>query len=436
MGVMTTSGLRTSSPQLEIVVHSSENTKPETLTQDGRPTKLGSQIGSSQPRTDVDRFLWENALDQLRPFLKRITYTFIITVLLPGVPDGRISIYLEVPPPSIYKDIRSKAEQSLQNHIRTAFPHEPSDKELLFRNGTAIIDSVGGKSAHELSSQSDWDAICAIAKLLSDSTGSIYIGISHDYVALRNRTEIGKTFAKTKRDEICKMMFKAINNQKYIRRSDIVLIASRDTIRKAVDEDTPPGMNSAGEEDFILSIYNNVRTLFTMCIHAELSMGCSKTLLDRGRNDSTYPFQDDYICHDACEGNYSNMLKWQGSLSAAVFFQKGQHQDLDYGVVVPFHYCPNTKDEESILQEDETTSDKEKARCGTGSFSEVFRITIDQDHHQLATDRTIPFAVKEFRDRPDRRGKDFARELAVLQKLLRHPHPYIVSEFRSAMNTA
>lgn len=323
---------------------------------------------------------------------QKVTYSLDLTFLRPDSPSLRIVALL---PPFPYDDIGKFAEQFMTRHVQDTCPHELVDKELLFRTGTATIDTIGDKESYDLSMKSDWD-LQLINK--PNNIGPIHVEIHRDYIALRNCAETNKTFASTKRDEIASLKCKAANKLKYFPRIDIELIACRGTIEKVVAEDSTSAMNSAEKEEFANTIYQNAQILFASCVRAQLRMECLKLLLDRGWNDAKLrltPLEEGHLCHKACASNFDNLLEWQKSFRVAEFLVVGEHQDLDTEQVIPLQYCPSTAEEGSILQEEPTSrspvvqvqaysSDKEKARCGSGSFSEVFRIRMDPSHHRLA----------------------------------------------------
>ncbi|KAL9030594.1 MAG: hypothetical protein Q9196_001300 [Gyalolechia fulgens] len=383
----------------------------------------GTHARSASPLQDVE----------LR---QRIIYTLHLTFRRRGSPSLTIS---KVPPRTAYEGIGEYAQEMITRHVQDTWAHELVNKELHFRTGTACVDPFGAKEIHDLSPEGDWDP-----QLINEpnNTGPIPIDIYRDYIALRNCADTGKTFASTKRGEINSLKCKAgSRNISFFPRIDMRLIASLDTIEKVVGEDPPSAVNSAEREAFVNAIYRSARILFALFVHAQLRMQCLKTLLDYGWNDANFrvkALEEKNQCHEACEWNFGNLLAWQKGFRAAEFFKIGQHQDLDLEQVVPFEYCPYTAEERSIFQENPTSgnhmlqvqahsSDKEKARCGLGSFSEVFRIRMDPSHHKLTIDTDAPFAVKEFKDGPNRRKRDFERELKVLERLQRYAHAHIVT---------
>ncbi|KAL8754987.1 MAG: hypothetical protein Q9184_004937, partial [Pyrenodesmia sp. 2 TL-2023] len=383
--------------------------------------------------------------------LGSITYTLKVSYLRFNPPGKAIHISNPLVAPGEFKDIEDEAARFIRHHLERTCAQELSGKDLLLRNGRATFDCPQGKKTHDLLSPSDWDIIRAdVARhcgpralpLNSDINDvNIHVDISCDFITLRNRREANRTFAQTKNTEIYKMRRKAFNGQEYYRRRDLEMIASRETIRKIVEEDKPPGMGVTDTDQLVSSIFKNARILFAMCVDARLRMLCLKALMNNGIDDRKFPVEEDDMCHPECGHDFDDLLKRQGSFRAAEFNHLGEHQDFDQKVVIPMHYCPTSEGEESLLQEDRPSegwvrdarhsetdpSDKYRSRCGWGSVSEVFRVKIDEDHHKLSEDKTAAFAVKEFSDQPRRRGKDFARELMVLERLRGHSHPHMVT---------
>ncbi|KAL8921395.1 MAG: hypothetical protein Q9208_005721 [Pyrenodesmia sp. 3 TL-2023] len=380
-----------------------------------------------------------------------ITYKLYVSFLRFNPPGEAIDIFTPMVAPGEFGEIEGEAARFIRRHLEENCAHELYEKDLLFRNGTATFDSSEGKKTRELLSPFDWDIIRAdiashcyprtlrMSRDVNDL--DIHVDIRCEFITLRNRREANRTFAQTKSTEIYKLRRKAFNGQEYYRRRDLEMIACRETIRKIVEEDKPPGMGVADTDQLVSAIFKNARILFAMCVDARLRMLCLKALMHNGIDDRKFPVEEADICHPECGHDFDDLLKRQASFRAAEFNHLGEHQDFDQKVVIPMHYCPTSEGEESLLQEDRPSdgwvrdarnsgtdpSDKYRSRCGWGSVSEVFRVKIDEDHHKLSEDKTAAFAVKEFSDQPRRRGKDFARELKVLQRLRGHSHPHMVT---------
>ncbi|KAL8881298.1 MAG: hypothetical protein Q9198_001477 [Flavoplaca austrocitrina] len=353
-------------------------------------------------------------------------------------PSSRTNIRI---PKKNYGVIVAEAAGVMWQHIDKNCSQALIGKTLFFRNAKATVGSTRGISFHDILTPDDWEHLDAeILARRSDREPDIQVNIYCDFIALRNRREGAKSFANTKCDEMITLERRAFtdNDTEYFSRIDLKLIASRQTIHEIVAEDTPAGTNDANRENFVNLIHDEAPVLFAMCVYAQLGMDCLKTFLDNGHRDETTFLEDKDKCHSTCSRKYKNFLKWQGSFRAAEFNTPGEHQDLHDKVVVPLQYYPKTQHEDGIFQESPSTSGfvqeelakpkvKERSRCGSGAFSDVYRVKLDQDHHRLSDDRTKPFALKEFKDKPQRRGKDFRQELDVLKALRKFPHEHIVT---------
>ncbi|KAL8937591.1 MAG: hypothetical protein Q9216_004349 [Gyalolechia sp. 2 TL-2023] len=367
--------------------------------------------------------------------LQSVTYSLCLTFLRRDSPN--LSFYASRQP-NADDDIGRYAEQRVIRYVQDTCPHELVDKELHFRTGTALVETVDGRKSYDLSRESDWN----LQRIIRPNyTGPVHVEIHREYIALRICAEANKTFANTKRDELASMKCKAADRLRYFPRLDVELIASCGTIAKMIAEDTSSAMDSAEKEGFANTVYHDARALFTSCIHAQLDIRCLKRLIENGWNDGrlkVQPLEEDDLCHEACRTNFDNLLEWQKSFRVAEFLTVGHHQDFDTEQTVPFQYCPNRAQEVNTSRENSTSgnaivqtqarsSDKDTARCGSGPFSEVFRVKMDPSHHKLAVDKDTPFAVKVFGDCPLRRKRDFAQELKVLEQLQRYPHAHIVT---------
>lgn len=292
------------------------------------------------------------------------------------------------------EDIVNVAKQSMITHIQRHCPYELLDKDLFFRAGTAVSHTSEGIKTYDLKPNLDWSFQLVDGR---NETGPINIELYGEYLALRTCAEVGKTFAGTKRDEISSLKRKTTNNSRYFPRIDVELVACYNTIKKVTDEDLSLSVAFAERHGFVHAVHYHARILFAMCVHAQLGMHCLKILLDHGWNDAkleVQPLREDDLCHNACSSNFDNLLSWQKSFRVVDLSEIGQHKDLDSEQVVPFQYYPMTVEGENVLYQEPVDEglnegtqveqpDKEKARCGSGAYSEVFCVKIDPSHHKL-----------------------------------------------------
>lgn len=306
-------------------------------------------------------------------------------------PGEVIEIFNRLVAPGESEDIVGEAARLMRKHLEDTCAQELLDKDLLFRGGSAAFDCSKGKETREFMSPSDWAIIRADIADLGYPHVHVHVDVHCDFMTLRNCPEGKRSFAGTKMFEIYKLTRMASNGQQYYHRRDLELIASRESIRKVVEEDKSQFVSGADTDQLVSSVFKDARILFAMCVYVRLSMVCLKALIDRGIDDGKLPMDEDHICHPDCGREFiDDLLKRQGSFRAAEFNQLGEHQHFDPQVVIPLHYHPNSPEEGSLLQQDQPSverqsgTDRDRSRCGYGSFSEVFRVKIDEDQHKLS----------------------------------------------------
>ncbi len=120
-----------------------------------------------------------------------------------------------------------------------------------------------------------------------------------------------------------------------------------------------------------------------------------------GHDDNTLPstpLANKHCCHQRCGPRFKQLLVVQGGFYAAEFWEPGEHKRLHSCTVVPMQYHPKESQEDDYLNEEtETLSEVEegghdegmttpaqKACCGSGAYSNVFRVRMDPAHHRLS----------------------------------------------------
>lgn len=271
--------------------------------------------------------------------------------------------------------------------------------------------------------------------MISKKHSNLHLQISREYFALQKKSVSLGSFASTKRLEIIDLMRSSFLQKSYVPCTDLLRFTSPEIIREMIFDEPPQNVKSSEIEDFIESVVLNARKLFAQCIFAGLTMGCLHTLLAKGLSDKNFPLEATHCCHKKCRANFRNIIKDQGGFRAAEFNKAGLHQKIHSKVVVPieFHFKDNyLKEEIANYSEDESTkigfkveSSKKNARCGSGAYSNVYRVKVNHDHHRLQNSGDV-FAMKEFRKCSLRGGLDFQKELKILNELWKFPHNHIV----------
>ena len=301
--------------------------------------------------------------------------------------------------PSSYDDIVSQAYTSVEVIFGAT---TLKGRSLNFRYGDCTItcDDRGiGKHTQGLSTRQDWIDICTVVMNFWSSSRhkNIHLDIYRNYFGLLTRRITDESFASAKRTEIFNLMQTAFDGREYISRTDLSRVASKDMIQEIIIDD--PTIEPAQKEDFIQEVEKKARNLLTLCVYAQLRMECLRELLVKhGLSDETFPIEKKHRCHLRCGPNFNNLLKSHGGFNAAVFFKPGEHKKLHKGIVVPIHYRPRedgpapytgegrttmSEKEGKKDHEEEDNPEKKAAHCGSGAYSNVYRVRIDPAHHKL-----------------------------------------------------
>ena len=332
-----------------------------------------------------------------------VTYSLFVTFEGKEISDAPKLLKLRLTNPSNYNDIATTAERCVKAHYD---PSVLAGRSVNFRHGDCTIvcqhsnENENNTHVQALSTKADWKDICTVITNLWTSSRheSIHLDIRLEYFGLLTKSiNADESFAEAKRHEIWCLMKPSFDDRKYIPLADLMRVKSRDMIRSIIIEDPTLSMLPAAKEAFVEKVYEKASILLTQCVLAQLGMGCLKALLDKDITDNTYPLEPHHCCHDKCGPNFGNLLSGQGGFHAAVFFMPGEHQEIPRGTVVPIHYCPKDDPKSSAdidqalaprgkprFPSGKRETDKTKAHCGSGAYSNVYRVRIDPAHHTLS----------------------------------------------------
>ena len=326
-----------------------------------------------------------------------ITYSLHLTFENSLVHDGIKNRKIPFNDLNSYREIEEIAEQTVKHERASSL----ASRELNFRHGKCtIIGDRDYKDSQALTSLDDWKDICTVLINLwtSDYHRTLHLEIYREYYALQTKVIGTVNFAITKRKEIHSLMQRATwDDKKYIPRTDLLRVTSKDVVRQIVVEDPLAFSNLKEREAFIHLVQQKASRLLVMCIYANLSMECLKKLLDNGLDDSKQNLQDSDCCHSDCEIEFHDLVNRQGAFMAAEFWDIGGHQTFDAHKIIPMSFHPKLPNAEDLMQEEKEndseredardsrdTSAKKRAYCGSGAYSNVYRVKIDPNHHRLS----------------------------------------------------
>lgn len=428
----------------DIVLHPSEGVeeslRPTLQSSHGLQRSHSSGGSSSRESLDLDSPLVGDLSDPL-DIPESIKCLFYITFDGNEAPVAAKSSAVNYTEPNSYQHV----ERIARDHVRLAVASSETlaAKQINFKYGncTVIGDDVE-KTGLPLTTREDWDSVCA--KLVnywrSKPQRTLRVEIFRDYYSYRSRAPSDVSFADTKRREIYHLI-KWDADMWYIPRTALMRFNSPQNIRDIIIQDHRLDMESEEKELFIHNVQSKAPCLLALCVYAKLKMKCLHTLLQKGLSDGALPLQRRDCCHDKCRPDFEDLLVKQGGFTAARFDTLGEHQDFHHSVVIPIHFIPVEEDQDEIMKAGRqrdvgegsenasrvTDDTKQSACCGSGAYSNVYRIRIDPDHHRLSKNKDVEFALKEFKDRPDRVDNDFQRELKVLDELRKYPLRHTVT---------
>ena len=325
-----------------------------------------------------------------------ITYSLHLTFENSVVHDVTPHRIILLNDPNSYREIEEIAERHVRNQCAAAL----ASKELNFRNGKCtVVGDEDYKDSQALISLDDWKDICTVLINLwtSDYHRTLHLDIFREYYALQTKVVGTANFANTKRKEIHSLMHRALDDRRYIPRTDLLRVTSKDMIRQIIIEDPLTFERSDEREAFIQRVQQKASRLLAMCVYANLPMRCLGKLLENGLDDDKHPLQDGDCCHPDCEIEFHTMVQQQGAFRAAEFWHIGEHQRFDPHTVLPMAFHPKLQDgldplpeemenesEEEEIRDNQDNSAKRKAYCGSGAYSNVYRVRIDANHHRLS----------------------------------------------------
>ena len=302
-----------------------------------------------------------------------------------------------------YKEVDSYdiIERIAQDYIHKTCSEGPAIRRLSFKYGNCTIKGEDvEKLGIPLTTTEDWASICLILSRLwtLKPRRPLEIHIFRAYFSRRSPSGSESSVPGTQRLELQKLMKRAADGRKYIPRLALMSFTSESNIRKVVNHESRLDLDKEAKERFIMKVQETAPRLFALYIYAGLTMKCLMRQVDIGYNDGRLPLDEDDCCHPRCAADFETLLDRQGGFFAAQFDHIGEHQDFDSRIVIPIHYFPVDEDEIDFVKEgrkndleydrpyafDSWHSEKRKAWCGSGAYSNVYRVRIDSDHHKLS----------------------------------------------------
>lgn len=401
-----------------IVLHPSESLEgfqePTVQSSHGLGRSDSSEYSSSHESLELHGRIIGDPLDAV-DIPRSIKCFFYITCDGAKVPVAANSLAIDYTEPNSYQMVerfaQDTAKNAAQNHAKVSSSGTLVARQFNFKYGncTVIGDHVE-EIGLPLTTREDWDSVCAILVNYwrSDPLRALHIEIYRDYFSYRSRATSEVSLAATKRREIHNLIKYTSENERYIPRTALMRFNSLQNIREIIVEDDRLDMGPEEKELFIQNVRSNAPCLLLLCVYAGLKMECLDVFLQGGFSDAALP-QIRNCCHDKCAPDFDTLLNNRGCFTPARFDNIGGHQDFHQNVVIPIHFIPVGENQDKIMKAGRqmelekgiggtqyvTDDAKHSACCGSGAYSNVYRVRIDPAHHRLEKVSSI-FQISHF----------------------------------------
>ncbi|KAF7508514.1 hypothetical protein GJ744_009227 [Endocarpon pusillum] len=221
-----------------------------------------------------------------------------------------------------------------------------------------------------------------------------------------------ENYATVIRNEMESSMKRNWEKKKYIPRTDLERIISKETVAKLINEDESLTMlsNKHGipidKGSFVKWVTTFASQLLALCIYVDLPLSCLYNLMAEDLDDFSLPLSTDNCPDEKYRTRWDVMIMLQGGFPSYTFPHKPgpDHLRLPSSTVMPIMF------------------DESRDSLGEGSFARVYKVSIDSAHHSFLVERDTPFALKCFFQQGSRTEDDFRNEARVLQWLSGLPH--------------
>lgn len=221
-----------------------------------------------------------------------------------------------------------------------------------------------------------------------------------------------ENYATVIRNEMESSMKRNWEEKKYIPRTDLERIISKETVAKLINEDESLTMlsNKHGipidKGSFFEWVTTFASRLLALCIYVDLPLSCLYNLMAEDLDDFSLPLSTDNCPDERYRTRWDVMIMLQGGFLSYKFPHKPgpDHLRLHSSTVMPIMF------------------DESRDLLGEGSFARVYKVSIDSAHHSFLVERDTPFALKCFFQQGSRTEDDFRNEARVLKWLSGLPH--------------
>ncbi|MCJ1262431.1 hypothetical protein MMC22_002301 [Lobaria immixta] len=289
-------------------------------------------------------------------------------------------------------------------------------RTLFLRYGRCrLVTPDADEKFYPLRNQSQW--LEAVRKNLIAVKFNIHgdhprLDVRLEYSAIQLEPVDGQRYAQTLRDEINGQMQTNFENHVYVLLNEFIEILAIQSLQRLVQEDKSlfgvVKKDSLFVDRFVHDISQNARKLLAICLVAGLPLLVLKVIRDQGLSDAHLPLRPENCCGKLTAVDFNLLASQQWSFLPYRFTKEEDLSRLEPECIVPMSF------------------DSDVDKVGVGSYSRIYRVSLNQACHDFLTDEDAYFALKHF-DACPITAAPCQRELAILNEISRYPNPHIVS---------
>lgn len=271
---------------------------------------------------------------------------------------------------ALYDETTGELKQKIELDTRTLF----------LRYGRCrLVTPDACEKFHPLRNQSQWRE--AVEKILHAVIRQIQqnhlrLDVRLEYSAIQLEPINGQCYTQTLRNEIDRQMQPNFENRVYVLLNEFIglltiaglqrLLQEDESLRSSVENDL------AFEKRFVRDISQNARSLLALCIYTGLPLLFLKALRDQGLSDANLPLRSEQCSSNLTAAKFNLLVSQQWAFLPYRFKKQKDLLRLEPERIVPICF------------------DSDLDMVGVGSYSNVYRVSINQACHDFLSVRLKP----------------------------------------------
>lgn len=267
----------------------------------------------------------------------------------------------------VFQALNDEATGELKQKI------ELGTRTLFLRYGRCrLVTPDACAKFHPLRNQSQWhEAVknTVHAVILQTQKDHLRLDVRLGYSAIQLEPINGQCYAHTLRNEISRQMQTNFENRAYVLLNEFIGLLSVVGLQRLLQEDqslrSTVKNDSSFEKNFVRDISQNARTLLALCIYAGLPLLFLQALRDQGLSDAHLPLRPEQYSSKLILADFDLLMSQQWVFLPYRFKKQKDLLRLEPELIVPIYF------------------DSDLDMVGVGSYSNVYRVSINQACHDF-----------------------------------------------------